>query len=130
MLLCLPMLLGVLESKLPHMIPRWPSFVLLGALFTLSACGNCKGSAEDADTFVRQAKNQKCDVDEDCVVVISNCSPMKTTFCGQVEMSASAAKSDEWKDIEKGMDACDPECSVCLGALISGCESGYCRAPD
>lgn len=106
------------------------TLILWATLLTLPACGNCKSSAEDADTFVRNSENQTCEVDDDCVVVRSNCSPMKTTFCGQVAMSADAAASEEWKEIEQGLEACDSDCSVCLAALIPSCTGGSCRAPD
>ena len=100
------------------------------SLYFLTACGNCDAAAEEADAFVRQAKNQECATDDDCVVVGSNCSPMETTDCGQVAMSASAATSDEWKSIEEGLDACDQSCTVCLAQLIPSCDNGYCREPD
>lgn len=100
------------------------------ALLLVTACGTCKESAEDADAFVRHAPNQECEVDDDCVVVTSNCSPMETTYCGQVAMSASAASSDEWKAIQEGLDACDQSCTVCLAALTPSCQDGLCRTPD
>lgn len=105
-------------------------FILVGTTLLLSACGNCKGSAEDADAFVRQAENQQCENVDDCVVVSSNCSPMETTYCGQVALSASAAASEEWKSIEQGLESCSSSCEVCAAELIPSCDSGYCRAPD
>lgn len=122
---------GQVKGYFTCMTSRWPSFFFLVTTVILSACGDCKGSAEDADAFVRQAKNQECDVDEDCVLVDSHCSPMETADCSrEVSMNADAAASEEWKDIASGLDACRSTCSVCPVERIPHCDDGYCRTPD
>lgn len=104
--------------------------LVVGCVALLSAsCGDCEGRAKDADAFVENPANQACMTDADCVVVSQHCAPMKTTWCGQVAMSAKAASSKEWSDIKQGLDACDSSCSTCGGLLVAGCTNGLCRAP-
>lgn len=105
--------------------------IVIGVLaITLSACGDCQSTAADADAFVRDASNQECSVDADCVVVSTRCSDMETTYCNQVALSRDASESEEWASIANELIACDSGCTVCLAELTPNCAAGYCRAPD
>ena len=109
---------------------KLPWTLLLAGLLALSGlgCGSCKESAEEADAFVRDPDNQKCAVNDDCVVIEANCAPLDTAYCGQVALSRDAAATDEWQSIQDGLDACDANCEVCLALLLPQCSSdGFCR---
>ena len=101
----------------------------LGAL-GLPACSDCLDNDAAAEAFLAAPENRACQTHEDCVVVSTGCASLERSFCGQATLSAEAAKSSRWHELEQQVSDCaDSNCAICAAALIPTCTEGLCGRP-
>jgi hypothetical protein len=97
----------------------------------VSACGDegCNpDTVERASAFLDS--HQRCNTDEDCVIVSDYCGEIQGGFCGQLTMNHEGASSREWRALDAELRDCGPgSCVECGAALTPGCRSGSCRGP-
>lgn len=101
---------------------------------SLASClvhaGCCEQSRENAEAFLRDPANQRCEVDADCVAVSTRCNELEGSLCHRVAMSREAASSSEWAEIERELGACQVgKCTTCAAALEPACNAGLCSRP-
>lgn len=102
---------------------------LMGML-GLAACGDCHDNDAAADAFLAARENRVCATDADCVVVNTGCAELERSFCGQALLSAEAAKSSRWRELQEQISDCsDSGCAICAAALIPSCSDGLCGKP-
>lgn len=96
----------------------------------LAACGDCHDNDAAADAFLAARENRVCATDADCVVVNTGCAELERSFCGQALLSAEAAKSSRWRELQEQISDCsDSGCAICAAALIPSCSDGLCGKP-
>jgi hypothetical protein len=99
------------------------------ASVALSACGDCEKAAAEAEAFLADEANQRCQSDADCVVVHTGCASVKGSYCGQVGLNRTAAKSEAWQELSE-FDGCADSCTQCAAALVVQCgDNGLCWEP-
>lgn len=99
---------------------------LMGIL-GLAACGDCHDNDKAADAFLAAPENRVCTTNADCVVVNTGCAELERSFCGQALLSAEAAKSSRWRELEEQISDCaESNCAICGAALIPTCSDGLC----
>ena len=102
----------------------------LMAALSLAACGDCHDNDAAANDFLAAPENRACQSDADCVVVSTGCAELERSFCGQATLSAEAAKSSRWRELEGQIADCNgTNCAICGAALIPTCTNGLCGRP-
>ncbi|MEO8919507.1 MAG: hypothetical protein ABI488_18960 [Polyangiaceae bacterium] len=88
----------------------------------LVACGDCHDNDEAANAFLAAPENRACHSNDECVVVSTGCAYIERSFCGQAMLSAEAAKSSRWHELQGQISDCnDSSCGSCDAALIPMC---------
>ena len=93
----------------------------------LVACSNCDDEIEAAGKFLHDAGHLACEVDDDCVVVLTGCHTFEDLgACGQAQLNRTAAASAEWSRLQGDLRDCENGCELCALALLPGCSGGFC----
>lgn len=103
---------------------------LVGVL-GLVACGDCHDNDEAANAFLAAPENRACHSNDDCVVVSTGCAHLERSFCGQATLSAEAAKSSRWHELQGQISDCnDSSCVSCAAALMPTCRNDEYKPGD
>ena len=95
----------------------------------LVGCSNdCDDEIVAASRFLENPANRTCQVDDDCVVVDTECADVPGANCGQAQVNRAASESSQWHTISRGLSTCDrPEgCAECFAQLTPQCIDGFC----